>query len=345
MKTRLPAWMLSLALLMTLLSPAAQAADYTDVPQSHWAAADIQAAKEARILTGITSRRFGLGEPMTRAAFVVAAARLFGWELPASAGGVFSDVPAGAWYAPAVAAAVEAEALPTYTAAFRPNDPITREEMVVLLVRALGYSALAAAQADRCPFPDVTSSQGYITLAMDLGLVSGYKDGTFRPRTAAVREQAAAVLMRLHRRLAAQPERLDSAAGYTLLVIPTPAPADAASVPTTPLEPLEGLYTVLRERREAGADMSRAALSLSPGGWETVVEKDAIVSSRSVSAQEVEEALERPEASTHYAERYACGYLTYTERDRTVTVWYQSEESLAAKLRLAGLFGVTLYTC
>ena len=33
------------------------------------------------------------------------------------------------------------------------------------------------------------------------------------------------------------------------------------------------------------------------------------------------------------------------ERDRTVTVWYQSEESLAAKLRLAGLFGVTLYAC
>lgn len=345
MPKRLPVLLLTLALLLTLLPPAALAKDYTDVPAGHWAASDISAAREANILTGVSSQRFGLGQPMTRAAFATAVVRLFGWEKAAATGRVFSDVPAGAWYAAAVETAVAEGAVPTYTGAFRPTDPITREEMVVMLVRALGYSALAAAQADRCRFADVTSSQGYITLASDLKIVSGYKDGTFRPRAAATREQAAAVLMRLYRLLQTAPQRLDSAGGYTLLVIPTPAPADAAAVPATPLEPLESLYTLLRERREAGADLSRAALSLTPGGWETVVEDGVIVSSRSVSKAEVEAYLNRSGVSAHYAERYACSYLTVQERGRSVTVWFQSEESVAAKLRLAGLFGVTLYTC
>ena len=63
------------ALLLTLVllasSGAALAAGgYTDVPDSHWAAASIQSAKTYGLMSGMTSNTFGLGQTITRAQFV-----------------------------------------------------------------------------------------------------------------------------------------------------------------------------------------------------------------------------------------------------------------------------------
>ena len=342
MKQRLLA-LLWAAVLMAALAAGAAAAEYTDVPANHWAAEDIQAAKEAGILTGITSSRFGLGSEMNRAAFATALVRLFSWEEVTPTGRVFEDVTAANWYAAAVETAAANGAAPAYTEFFRPYDPITREEMVTMIVRGLGYNALAASIADYCPFSDVTVNKGYITLAADLGLVEGYKGGTFQPGRSATREQAAVVLNRLYTLLQGQPQQVNSTAGRTVITIPTPAATEATAVPTTPLEPLGSLYTALRERKADGADMSRLVLSLTAGGWETVTEGEKIISSRAVSQSQVETYLERTDVSLHYAEQYESSYLTFTQGSRRTTVWYQSEESMAAKLKLATLFGVTLY--
>jgi len=344
MKQRILALALTIGLLFSI-APASRAAEYSDVPADHWAAADIQAAAEAGLFRGVGGGKFGLGSSMTRAAFATALMRLFGWETVAPTGRVFSDVPKGSWYAAAVETAVAAGAVPTYSAAFRPLDAITREEMVTMLVRGLGYNALAAGQAERQPFSDVTTNRGYIALAADLGLVKGFRGGLFKPQQTATREQAAALLVRLHTRLEADSRQVNSTAGYTVLTIPTPTASAATAVPSTPLEPIASLYTALRERKEAGADLSRVVLALTPGGWMTSVQGDTILSSRSVSAEEVERLLERDGVSLHYAAQYESGYLTYEEHGRTVTVWYQSEDSMAAKLQLARLFGVTLYRC
>lgn len=47
---------------------------------------------------------------------------------------------------------------------------------------------------------------------------------------------------------------------------------------------------------------------------------------------------------TYYSTRYESAYCIYQPNAyQTATVWYQSQESQAAKLRLARLFGVTRY--
>ena len=51
------------------------------------------------------------------------------------------------------------------------------------------------------PFRDVTTNTGYITMAYDLGLVSGTTADTFSPDRAATREQVAVILMRLYDKL------------------------------------------------------------------------------------------------------------------------------------------------
>ena len=90
---------------------------------------------------------------------------------------------------------------------FGPEDPITRREMAVMLVRALGYANLAeSAESYPLPFTDVSGDRGYIAVAYDLGIINGDSPSTFSPEGSAAREQAAAMLVRVYDRLHASTE-------------------------------------------------------------------------------------------------------------------------------------------
>ncbi|MDD3347573.1 S-layer homology domain-containing protein [Oscillibacter sp.] len=197
---------LSCLLLCTLLSSVmalpASAVAFSDVPQTHWAAESIRRSAELGFLRGETPTRFGLGHRMTRAAFAVALCRFFGWEAEETGESVYDDVPANAWYTDAVESAYAHGALTLQSSAFRPADPITREEVAVMLIRALGYGNLAGLVQDLpMPFRDVTSNSGYIAMAYELGLVSGTSATAFTPAGTATREQAAVMLVRLYDKL------------------------------------------------------------------------------------------------------------------------------------------------
>ena len=75
---------------------------------------------------------------------------------------------------------------------------ITREDMAVMLVRALGYESLAGDIASLgVPSPDVTSHPGHIALSAAIGMTTGVEvDGQllFQPDAFATRGQAAAML-------------------------------------------------------------------------------------------------------------------------------------------------------
>ena len=184
------------------LTVPAGAAGFTDVPANHWAAGDIQRCVELGFFRGESATRFGLGQPMTRAAFTVALSRFFGWETTARTQSVYTDVPANAWYAGAVQAAYAHGAVTSQRTEFRPNDPITREELAVMLVRALGYGTIAGLAQDLpSAFQDVTTNAGYITMAYDLDLTKGVSATSFAPSRAALREQVAVILVRLYDKL------------------------------------------------------------------------------------------------------------------------------------------------
>jgi hypothetical protein len=69
-------------LLAALPIPAAAASTgFSDVPATHWAAEEIRRAVDLGLFQGESSGRFGLGKPMTRAAFVVVLCRFFDWEI------------------------------------------------------------------------------------------------------------------------------------------------------------------------------------------------------------------------------------------------------------------------
>ena len=202
--TRLTALLLALVM-TTTLALAANKSGYSDVPDKNWASQSIAQCKQYNLLQGIGNGKFGLGQKMTRAAYAVALCRLMGWKTVTPEKGSYTDnQDAKKWYYSAIETASAHDVFSGHSTTCRPNDPITREEMAAMTVRALGYSTLSGTVQDECPFTDVSTNPGYITLAWRMGLVVGMNLTTFAPKNDTTREQAAAVLLRAYNGLKAK---------------------------------------------------------------------------------------------------------------------------------------------
>ncbi len=202
---RLTAALLSAVLLCPLPAAAAAGSRYSDVPPDDWSVTSIEKAAEYNLMQGLPGGVFGYGHRMDRASFVTILCRMFGWEMAAAAPS-YSDT-GSSWAAGWIEAALRHGALEP-GGAFRPEESITREEMAVMLVRALDYDQLAASMAGASlPFPDVTRNRGYIALAYRFGIINGVpQDGKtyFFPNDPSNRETAAAMLVRVYERYTAK---------------------------------------------------------------------------------------------------------------------------------------------
>ena len=69
--------------------------------------------------------------------------------------------------------------------------------MAVMLVKALGYSELAQSETNSV-FDDVSANAGYISVAYTLGIINGKSDTLFDPEGSALREEGAAMMMRMY---------------------------------------------------------------------------------------------------------------------------------------------------
>ncbi|MPM23073.1 hypothetical protein SDC9_69536 [bioreactor metagenome] len=206
MKRRVICLLLIMTVIIHQLPVFAADTGYTDVPPEHWAAQYIDEATRLGILNGMGEGLFGVGQEVTRAQFTAMLVRLFNFAPVESAAPSFSDnEDESAWYYMPIETAVANGAVLKDSSVFRPDDSITRAEMAVMLVRALGYDSLTSKTADfGVPFSDVHENIGYITIAYDFGIINGMTNTAFEPDGSATREQAAAMMMRLYDRYSAK---------------------------------------------------------------------------------------------------------------------------------------------
>ena len=111
----------------------------------------------------------------------------------------FSDVNAGSWYNNAISTLSNMGIITGYDdGTFKPNAQITRAEFVTIATRFFSYKA----DYDGA-FKDVSYLSwyaDYVQAAVDMGLVSGYPDGSFRPGNNITRAEAVTIVNRvLHR--------------------------------------------------------------------------------------------------------------------------------------------------
>lgn len=223
---------LSCLLLCALLAglTAVPASALSDVPEDFWAKEDIDRCVALRYFYPEADGSFGVGKEMSRAEFIVVLCRALGWKPTSPARAVYEDVSEKEWYAGAVETAYHQGAITSQDGSFRPDDLITRSEAASMLVRALGYGSIAGLIQDMSlPFRDVKANNGYIVMAYGLGLMDGTSVTAFSPGGHVTREQAAAILMRLHDKLhnpttsrmgiAASAENLPDLTGYEAVCV------------------------------------------------------------------------------------------------------------------------------
>lgn len=185
------------AVFASVLTASASALAYTDVPSDHWAAETIDRITDTGIMQGMGNDEFGLGQSVTRGEFAAMLLRLMGWDAGDDGSPAFSDTAAGMWYT-GEAASLAAHGIVSGET-FRPEDAITRSEMAVMLIKALGYDELAASVTESS-FSDVSENIGYIELARSFGIINGKSDSIFDPNGTALREESAAMMLRFYDR-------------------------------------------------------------------------------------------------------------------------------------------------
>lgn len=201
---RMRVWTLALVIgLSAALSgrAAASAVSFSDM-DGHWAAELVASAAAAGYVNGYPDGTFRPDAQVTRAEAV---------KLVVAAGQVglvqgdpteLLDTPADHWVVAQryLDTALFNGIVPFGDEYFRPDDPATRLEVLQFALRMLNapYDD-PPVPAEPPAFADVSSDEAWrwIREGVDMGLVEGYPDGTFRPDGPVTRAEAVAILERV----------------------------------------------------------------------------------------------------------------------------------------------------
>ena len=172
---------------------------------NHWASENIAFMAEKGFAGGVGDGRFAPEANITRAQFAAFLVRIL--AVPESGAALnFTDVKAGDWYYAPLATAYQAGLIKGLTSdKIAPNDNITREQMAVMLVRAMEYKGKTFPDAKGLTFTDKGTVSPWavagISQSAQLNLIGGFPNGTFMPQANATRAQAIVMLHRLYNQI------------------------------------------------------------------------------------------------------------------------------------------------
>jgi hypothetical protein len=180
---------------------------YADVSPDHWAGEAIQLLSARHVLNGVSETQFAPDAPLTRAAFAAMLVRTLGLTEAGGAQPAYADVQPSDWFYGAVQAAASAKLITGDQGQFRPNDQITRQEMAVMLTRALrlrGKSVMLPQEEELriiIGFGDgdtiPTWAKAATAQVTHFGLITGRPGRLFDGTASATRAEAAVVMQRI----------------------------------------------------------------------------------------------------------------------------------------------------
>ncbi|SDC05603.1 S-layer homology domain-containing protein [Paenibacillus sp. UNCCL117] len=182
----------------------------------HWAANDLSLLASKRIVDGVSERSFDPDGRVTRAQFASLLVRGLGLAdaRDAGAAAAFVDMPATAPYGAAIGTATAHGLIQGYEdGSFRPDAPVSREELAVLIDRAYTFAARGGASALSAPAAKLGSAyadqadiavwaRDSVFRLRELGMVEGQELDRFAPQRTASRAEAGVMLKRLLKQLA-----------------------------------------------------------------------------------------------------------------------------------------------
>ena len=175
---------------------------YFEDAKGHWAEEAIQILTEKGVISGYPDGLAHPDEIITRGEFAALVARTM--ELPEPVESEvtirFTDI-AGHWSEQNIEALIIAGIIQKddFGTEFQPDEPITRMEMIRMLVRAIGKGSHDASSPCVTGFSDdgtlSEADKSSICTGKEYGIVDGYPDGTVKPDGNATRAEAFEMLV------------------------------------------------------------------------------------------------------------------------------------------------------
>jgi Tol biopolymer transport system component len=185
---------------------------FTDLA-GHWSRANVDVLVSRHIVSGVNSTSFAPNRLITRAEvtkLLVESLRYSGSPavveaMESTVSSDFGDVSKDAWYASYIETAFKLGLVAGANQRFRPNDPVTREELVILLQRFARLqgldlsSSMEGTALDHYIDADEVSkwAKDAMIAAVNLGWVHGVTPTELKPRGQASRAEAASLLLRV----------------------------------------------------------------------------------------------------------------------------------------------------
>ncbi|WP_337527931.1 hemoblobin-interacting domain-containing protein [Anaerotignum faecicola] len=196
---RLLSGVLCTSVLLSSQAYAAASADYSDMPQN-WSKEAMEFAVKNNFITGVGENKIAPKAALTRAQLAAILSR----AMKTGAGDVsvldnFTDADKNAWYAGAMAKAVELKIFYGDGDSIHPDRPVTRQELFTILVRA--FSVTGGDESTLASYNDAGSISSWAKAAISAmiaqGYAAGYEDKTLRPAQQVTREEFAQLLHRM----------------------------------------------------------------------------------------------------------------------------------------------------
>jgi hypothetical protein len=183
----------------TTVTPAVPS--FSDVPSSYWGYQAITSLSAKGIVSGYPDGTFKPNNNITRAEFATMLVKATGLSTTSTSTS-FTDITPSDWCYNSVNTAVYAGMVSGMgNGLFAPNAPITREQMVVMVAKAMGNKAPNIDGTQLNAFGDESSVSSWAVTGMEksikAGIVSGMTANILSPQDNATRSQAAAMIYRL----------------------------------------------------------------------------------------------------------------------------------------------------
>ncbi|MBO9598658.1 MAG: S-layer homology domain-containing protein [Cohnella sp.] len=171
--------------------------DFVDI-QGHWAEQTTDTFTKLRIIEGYADGTFKPDASITRAEFAVILNRVFDIQGGNSSGVVLNDI-GGSWAKNAIQNLITVGIIHGYEdGTFRPDNTITREEMVVMISRILNINNVPM-DTSKGNFNDLNGSYAVdeIQAVAQAGVLSGRGNGIFDPKGNATRGEALQIILNM----------------------------------------------------------------------------------------------------------------------------------------------------
>lgn len=179
-----------------LENPSAVFADVS----GHWAERELNLLTAAGVISG-SGKNFNPNKPVSRAEFVTILAKAKGLEITKPDKVSYQDITPDDWFAGAVEAATKAGWVKGDKGKFNPNQPVTRQEMAVIVAKTIDIDLPSSIELD---FKDKNEIAPWaleaVKLSVEMEMLSG-RDGRFAPKAKATKAEAAVYIFKVLERI------------------------------------------------------------------------------------------------------------------------------------------------